>query len=400
MNRIIFVDDDENILQGIRRMLRPMRDQWQLTFADSGEEALAFLQNKTYDAIVSDTRMPGMNGIELLNEVKQLYPNMIRIGLSGHTDEALALQSSKTTHQQLSKPCDSEALKETISKAIELKTKIRNDSLNELITKAESLPSLPSLYTEITELMQSEDGSIQEAGKLVAQDIGMTAKILQLVNSAFFGLARHIGSAEEAVLYLGFDVLRGLVLTVKLFNDLEHANKSGLNLEELWNRSLLISSASKHVAVLAELDSKDQDYAQMAGMLNDVGILFMAANMPEQYNEAIKIQSDTKQNFCDVEEQVFGCTHADAGGSLLGIWGLPDPIVDAVAHHHHPSQSPIKNISPLTAVHLANHFCLMQTRPNEAFRLETIYIEKLKIQHKIEKWKNDLNRAILQDKVA
>jgi HD-like signal output (HDOD) protein len=397
MNRIIFVDDDQNILQGIRRMLRPMRQEWNLTFANSGSEALDILKDELYDAIVSDTRMPGMNGIELLNEVRELYPNVIRIGLSGHTDEHLALESTRTTHQQLVKPCESEALKATISKALQMRLKVKNESLNNFITRTDSLPSLPKLYQEITEVMQTDSGSLADVANIISKDIAMTAKILQLVNSAFFGLARHVESTQEAVMYLGYDVIRGLVLTIKLFSDLEAANQSGLDLDELWTRSFSIAGLSKHIAKLANLDNKSQDYAHMAGMLHDVGILVMAMNMPDEYSEVLKLKIEEKTNTCILEERIFGCTHAEVGGALLGIWGLPDPIVDAVTNHHTPSHSSYETLSPVTAVHLANIYYWQNFQVDYPVPIDSAYIESLDLKDSFNKWQQNVNETFFMD---
>jgi HD-like signal output (HDOD) protein len=399
MNRIIFVDDDKNILQGIRRMLHPMRQEWNLTFANSGSEALDILKKELYDAIVSDTRMPGMNGIEFLSEVRELYPNVIRIGLSGHTDNDLALKSTKTTHQQLAKPCEAETLKNTISKALNIRLQVKNESLNQFIMKTDSLPPLAKLYKEITDIMQSDNGSLSDVAEIIAKDIAMTAKILQLVNSAFFGLARHVASPQEAVMYLGYDVIRGLVLTIKLFSDLESANKSGIDLEELWIRSFSIGSIAKHIATIAGLDNKQQDYAHMAGMLHDVGILVMAMCMPDKYSEVVKIKLKEKLGTCIIEERLFGCTHAEVGGALLGIWGLPDAIVDAVTNHHTPSHSAIHRLSPVTAVHLANIYYWKNNQEDYPVPIDSDYIESLGLKEKCKEWQLNVKKNFFMDEL-
>lgn len=393
----MFVDDDQNILQGINRMLRPMRKEWALSFANSGSEALDLLKDGLFDAIVSDTRMPGMNGVELLNEVRELYPNVIRIGLSGYADEELALESTKTTHQQLTKPCEAETLKSTINKALQIRSQVRNEALNHFITKTESLPPLPKLYSEITDVMQNKNGSLSDVAKIISKDIAMTAKILQLVNSAFFGLARNVESTDEAVMYLGYDVIRGLVLTIKLFSDLSSADQSGIDLDELWTRSFSIAGIAKDIAKLAGLDNKSQDYAHMSGMLHDVGILVMAMNMPDEYSEVIKIKLEEKTNASIIEERLFGCTHAEVGGTLLGIWGLPDPIVDAVTNHHTPSHSSSKDISPVTAVHFANIYYWQNVQNDYPVPVDSNYIESHGLNESFNKWQQNIKETHFMD---
>lgn len=386
MTRILFVDDDKNILQGISRMLRPMKNEWQLTFAQSGEEALNIIGQEIHDVIISDTHMPGMNGIELLKKVREFYPDVIRIGLSGHNDEGLALLSTKITHQQLLKPCNPENLKDAICKAIRMRKIVSNKELNRIITEIDSLPALPELYHQITEIIESKDGSLKEVADVISRDFAMTAKILQLVNSAFFGLARHVKSPEEAVMYLGYDVIRGLVITIKIFSELDCATHLNLNLDRLWDQGILNSSIASHIAGLVKLDKKSRDYAQMAGMLQDIGILLLATNLPEKYNEVLKLQSETGENISRAEEQVFGCTHSEVGGTLLGIWGLPDQVVDAVAYHHCPWLSDTQGITPLTVVHIANILYWRNVDPGYPVNMNEEYFEKLGVRHRLETW--------------
>lgn len=189
--RILFVDDEPNVLQGLQRMLRPMRSEWEMEFAGGGEEALQKMEQAPFDVIVSDMRMPGMNGAQLLKEVARRYPDTVRIVLSGHSDREYILQLVTTTHQYLAKPCDAQTIKDTVNRACALRDLLTSKELSALVSQVKSLPSLPSLYTRIIEILQSDDPSLQKIGQIVSEDIAMSAKVLQLVNSSFFGIARR-----------------------------------------------------------------------------------------------------------------------------------------------------------------------------------------------------------------
>lgn len=383
MNKILFVDDDDNILSAIRRMLRPMRNQWQLTFASSGNEALIAMEVDVFDAIVSDTRMPGMNGIELLNRVKELYPRMIRIGLSGQTEEELALLSTVSTHQQLTKPCEPDKLIHTITSAIQQCETISNESLKQLITSTTSLPSLPNLYHEINDIMNSSEGSLKDIAVLVAQDIAVSAKVLQLVNSAFFGIPRHVSSAEDAVLLLGYEVIKNLVVMIKIIDEIDTSQIPEFDVDELWHRSNLLTSIAKHLSKELSLDKVTHDHAQISCMFLELGTLIMLSQITEKYTEVIQQQTDKKLTTESIEKKIFACTHADVGAALLGIWGIPEEISNAVKYHLTPSRSDTTELSSLTVAHIASVIYWQQQTSIKPPEFDTVYISQLKLDEKL-----------------
>ena len=216
MKRVLFVDDEVFVLDGLKRMLRRMRTQWEMDFVDSGESALQMMAQKEFDVIVSDMRMPNMNGAELLNEVKDLHPNTIRFILSGYSDKDLILKSLDSTHQYLAKPCDPETLKTRILRATSLQESISNDALKNLISQLGELPTLPALYEEILSLLRQPDVSSECLSDAIKKDIGMTAKILKFANSGYVGLKRKISGMNDAVSYLGMDYIRSILSLIHI----------------------------------------------------------------------------------------------------------------------------------------------------------------------------------------
>lgn len=354
MKRILFVDDDASVLAGLRRMLRGMRHEWETVFANSGAEALTLLANSSFDVVVTDMRMPGMDGTQLLQEVARRHADVVRIVLSGQADGNTVLRSIGAAHQYLSKPCDEESLKTAISRALLLRRWITEPTIKQLVTRVTSLPSLPSLYCDLISELQRAEPSIQRIAEIISHDVGMTAKILQLVNSSYFGVRRHIATPGQAVLHLGVDVLRALVLSVNTFAEFKHVAMLGFSIDALFDHSLTVGAVAKHLAQKTSGCSEQANDALVAGMLHDVGKLVLASNLEEQYLAALALAEREPMALVEAETKVFGCTHAEVGAYLLALWGLPDSVVEAVAFHHQPSRSAAASFSTLTAVYLAN----------------------------------------------
>jgi HD-like signal output (HDOD) protein len=352
--RILFVDDEPMILQGLQRLLRPMRAEWDLSFVGSGAEALALMAQTPVDVVVSDMRMPGMNGAELLNEVLKRYPRTIRLVLSGHADQDLLQKCVGSTHQYLVKPCDPEALKSTLLRAAALESSLQNESLRKLLTQMDHLPSIPSVYTEIVEKLRDLDTDLNEIGAAIARDLGMTARILKLVNSVFFGLHRQVEGPAEAVAYLGLETVKSLVLSVHAFSQFEGVQVEGFSLQQLWRHSMETAATAKAIAGAQGAERNVRDDSFVAGMLHDVGKLVLACNFPERYRDAVRRAREQPCELWVAEQEVFGANHATAGGYLMGLWGLPVPVAEAITLHHHPEKCPSPVFNPLTAVHGAN----------------------------------------------
>jgi HD-like signal output (HDOD) protein len=392
--RILFVDDEAMILQGLQRMLRSMRAEWEMEFVEGAEAALRLLVQKPFDVIVSDMRMPRMNGAELLTEVMKRHPATVRLILSGYADKDLMLKCVGSTHQYLAKPCDTDSLKATIARASNLEDSFRNERLKSLIRKMRHLPSIPTLYTQVVKKTSRDDTSVEEIGGLIGRDISMTAQVLKLANSAFFGLQQQLSNPEEAVSYLGLDTIKSLVLSIHALSQFEKAETGSLKIESLWSHSLQVASSAKRISKLEGQDPKTAEEAFTAGLLHDIGKLVLAVNLPAEYSEAVRLaQSGLELSLA--EQQVFGSNHADVGGYLIGLWGLPVPVVEAVALHHCPSRCTQSAFSPLTSVHAANVLEWERSNPANGVvgpELDANYLDLVGVSSRLDAW-----RKVLQE---
>jgi putative nucleotidyltransferase with HDIG domain len=395
--RILFVDDEPMVLKGLQRTLRKMRSEWDMVFASSGREALEILDQQPMDVIVSDLKMPEMDGTGLLTEVKARFPHVVRIILSGHLEHEMTLQSVQYAHQNLSKPCDAIVLKQTLAKLFALRDILADEALKKIVSQIESLPSLPSIYSDIIDEMQSEDPSIKKVGDIISQDPSMTAKILQVVNSVFFGLSRKISSSQEAVVLLGLETIKALVLSVKIFAEFSQKKFSWFNIDQLFNHSMSVSTHAKTIIKNEKLGAELINYSLMAGLLHDLGKLILATNFQEPYKEVISRANESDRSLWELEYDAFGTSHAEIGAYLMGLWNLETPIIEAIAFHHCPANSMSQIMGLLTAVHVGNaieHNGHASNNGNSDLNFDGQYLDNLGIAGRIPEWRQICSELI------
>ncbi|MBI5170721.1 MAG: HDOD domain-containing protein [Candidatus Eisenbacteria bacterium] len=351
MVRILFVDDEPMVLDGIRRMLIAQRNKWDMKFAVSGDVALQVCANSPVDIIVTDMRMPEMDGATLLENIAQQYPDMIRVVLSGHSELNAALRAMNVAHQYLAKPCDGPALLQTLTDALALRERLTNTRVRQLANRLGNLPSIPDTFTRINRLLADPASSMSDVANAIAHDPALTGKVLHLANSAFFGPSRHATSLPAATAMLGIAAIRHLVLTAEVFDALPiREGTRGISVAQLQEHSSLVG----RIAASLEPGAPWCDDAFAAGLLHDVGILVLAARMPAEFDQ-IQLFVEAGAPRAEAERAVLGVDHGEIAGYLLGLWGLPATIIEAVAGHvnFRPEQALPLTVS--SAVGVANH---------------------------------------------
>lgn len=388
--RILFVDDEPLVLNGLQRTLRKMRNVWDITFATSAAEVLQILDRNPMDVIISDMKMPEMDGSQLLAQVKKRHPHIVRLILSGHVEQETTIQSIQYAHQCLSKPCDVKLLKQTLSKLFALRDILSDGSIKKIVSQIESLPSLPSIYTEIMAEMQSDDPSIKNVATIIGKDVSMTAKILQVVNSVFFGLPQRIGNPQQAVMLLGLDAVKSLVLSVKIFSEFSQREFSWFDIDKVFNHSISVSSYAKAIVKFEKMHADLINYSLMAGLLHDLGKLILATNFKDTYQQVLAESRNSDQKLWELEYAVFGTSHAEIGAYLMGLWNLENSIIEAIAFHHCPSKSAASQLGLLTVVHVANALDHEEESPEDQqpeLQYENEYLDQLGVADRIPEWR-------------
>lgn len=330
-----------------------MNERWQILFADSAKVALELMEQYDVDVVITDMVMPGCNGVELLGNIACNYPHTVRIILSGHTDQLAILRSTEVAHQFVNKPTSAEQLKTLVEGICHLRDLLDNQKYIRLATAIRNLPSLPSVYYDLFDEINAPDPSLKRIGNIINKDLGMTAKILQLINSAFFGLPHRVHSVDQAVALLGLDTLRALILHVNIFSSFPPGRTVLSSVSSLRDHSLLVGCLAKRILQEEQIQKERAEKAMLAGVLHDIGyLLFM--QMPDVYRQAVQISREQGYTLAEAEYMLTGISHAESGAYLLGIWGFEEELVETVAFHHRPSQAPHPGSGTLMAVYIAD----------------------------------------------
>ena len=384
--RVLFVDDDSAVLGMLRVIFQRLAGEWDLAFAGGGPEAMELMRDRAFDLVVSDMRMPEMNGVELLTEVRERQPQAARVILSGYADQHLVMQALGVAHQFVAKPFDLQMFHAVVRRLVSLPALLGNEHLRVIESRIQTLPSLPSLYAQLMEELASAEATTDSVGDLIAQDLGLTAKLLQLVNSAFFGVAQSVASAREAVQILGFSLVRTLALSIYVFSRFDPATMPGFPIERLWRHSLATGMLARRIASKSGLGTDLVEVAFTAGMLHDIGKLALAFALPDLHRTAMDSAARQSIPTYEAERTVIGSSHAEVGAYLLGLWGLPPEIVDTIAWHHRPREREPVELSPLTAVHLAEYIQTRRTPlwdPAPPAHVDHEYLKLLEMDHQL-----------------
>lgn len=384
--RLLFVDDDSMVLAGLRRSLHSMRQEWEMQFVDGAAAALQALAKDPYDAVISDMRMPGMDGAELLDQVKLKYPGVVRMILSGQSSREAVYRSINPAHQFLSKPCDPQELSSRLTQAFAMRDLLANPSVKTVISRLRSIPSLPTLYEEVTAALRAENPSFTQIAKIISKDVGMAAKILQLANSAFMGTGGRVSSLVQALTLIGTETVRTLVLSVHVFSQFDGKAQVAAVLPALWEHSVTVSSLAQRIAASENCAKAVAEESFTAGLLHDLGKVVLLSELPREYQQIFQSKPEPGK---DLERERLGCTHAEVGAYLLSIWGLPLSLVQAVAFHHRPSESADTKFSSLTAAHVADVIASERDAApvNHDAELDRAYLERLGLEEREAAWR-------------
>jgi len=348
MRTILFVDDEPMLLEGLRRALRDMRGEWTLLSATDGEEALRLLEDQPVDVIVSDMRMPGMDGRQLLKTVKERHPDVARLMLSGHADQASLLEAVGCAQQFLAKPCDAKVLRDTVTRTLSLRELLAGQAVA-LETAVDTLPALPGAYEDIVRCVQRPDTSLMQAAAIIGTDPSMTATLLKVANSAFFGPPRPVTTLERACSFLGMEIIAGLVLSGALVAAQPALFAAGGPLAGWPDHSLRVAAMARDLAVAESLGDALVNQAFLAGLMHDVGLLVLA--MQGREGGVFRPGAGPWREPLDDH-------HALVGAYLLASWGFPDAIVEGVAWHHDVARHVRSDAPVAQLIYVADRFAV------------------------------------------
>lgn len=384
MIQVLFVDDDVSALQELRAALLDITN-WEMRFAKSGEEAIRYLENGIFDVVVADLTMPNMDGAELLGLVRDQYPDAMRILMSGNSDLSFTARLVPQAHQFLHKPCVPSLVKSLVERAYELGQRLIDPELRRTLGQITELPRPPQSIMRLNALLDSPDADVQDIAEVVEEDMALTVRLFQLVNSAYYGLTRNIQDVREAVAFLGMNTVRNLAVSVEMLRTINSTSTVDVEvLQELQDHASHVAQIAKQLVLVREQANE----AFVAGLLHDIGLLALASYFPERFEQLREAAARSSLPLWDIETEIIGANHADLGAYLLNLWGLPFAIVEAVARHHDAVELPQRKMDPTHAVAIADLIVNTQwpgksLRENGEVALDTAYLKELGVLERV-----------------
>jgi putative nucleotidyltransferase with HDIG domain len=388
--RLLLVSRDAGFVRAAREHLAGPGAAWTLTAALSGAHALTLLEQQDFQAVVVDRHLGDMPGKQVFTEVTALQPGALRVFRADLTDPAEALMCLGLAHQIVPREADLSTLAGMLVRVQPSAIWSPSSAVQNVLARVRELPSPPTVYFKIVRAVQSPEATVETIGEIISQDPALTARLLHLANSAAFSLASRVTHPTEAVMYLGLEMTESLVLVAHTFSYFTRIPAGLLNVEALWRHSSATGRLAQRLARLEQTEAALAGAALTAGLLHDLGKLLLAFHLPAQFEQAAQLQRARQCPGFEAETEVFGTDHAEVGACLLSLWGLPLPIVEAVALHHYPARLFSDGFSPLTAVHVANvlaHEAEPSVAPWARPGVDPAYLAHLSLENRLPDWR-------------
>ncbi|MCD4651944.1 MAG: HDOD domain-containing protein [Candidatus Cloacimonetes bacterium] len=354
MLSILFFEPDKKDQKRFKKMFAKVSSQYRITFCDSQEAMYAELRKNFFDILIVNIHDTGLSGLDLISRLGKQYPDMIRVVLSDTEDQMLMLRASVVAHQYISKPYDLNTICQAIKRFTRVRELMGNSNLSKLISQMKNLPTPPVIYTQLMRKLKEDDISLSEIGKMIEQDIGMSAEILRVVNSAQFGVRKKVISPTQAVTLLGINMVKDLMLSTHLFSQYEEKPFLGISYKSIWNHGMSTAGICRKISSSEKLGNETTNAAFISGLLHGIGVLVLASEFPETYFETVMRAEKEDIPLQESEYIDFKASHFEVGAYLMGHWGLADSIVEAIAYHQNIQAVAMEYITPTVVVHASN----------------------------------------------
>jgi putative nucleotidyltransferase with HDIG domain len=358
LKRVLFIDSNEAILQAYKEQFQYKGEDWQTFFATDATTSMEILTYSAIDIVIADLRMPMVETEPLFLLIQKGWPKVVRVIVSPTSATSKDIDLISLSHRFITKPSNLEELETIIDSIYYLQRIVLSDETRKVASEIDSIPALPEIFKQLTEEINSSDPSMKRVGEIIARDVGLSADILKMINSPYFGLKNQVSSPEHATKLLGLEVVKGVALSASLMHSFALTGINMDRVESVVEHSLVTANITKLILESEKVSSVLVDMAFSAAILHDVGYLMFASSnvISEKYQGAIEISEANYRPLWEVEREILGTTHGEVGAYLLGLWGFPDAIVEAVAFHHTPGKSAGDSSMILCALHLADIF--------------------------------------------
>jgi HD-like signal output (HDOD) protein len=384
---IYIVDDQPQVLETAIAIVRAVMPEAAVAGFDDPFKALAAIKSSPPDLILSDERMPGMQGSRLLEEARVAAPGTLRIMMSGFValDKLSAITSA---HQYVAKPFNVQQLKRMLERTFAARDRVQDKQLQTVVTSLRSLPSLPQVHHLLLGELENNGGASAVIGQMVAKDAGLSAKVLQLANSPLFGRDYVVSSPAEAVLCLGTSMIAAVVLSQTLFKHYHSNSHPEFCLERVWNHCWKTAALAQCYCHEQGLSRQAQEEVFLAGLLHETGRLILMDNFPAQYQAACDAARQARSPLGPRLREVFQAAPCEIAAYLLDLWGMPESTVAAISLLEHPENEKAAGFTMASALYIADQVGSRETPPDPfpAEEWNADYLRSLGCSEDIRQW--------------
>jgi HD-like signal output (HDOD) protein len=371
--RLVLADREPHVAAAHLRALKTVRPQWTVTLAHDVFSSLTALAETSPDVFISDLGDRATDGVALFETVKERSPGTVRIALSEFVERSLAIRLERCVHRFIHQPCDTFVLAMIVERSTTLRHAIDDPAILDAVGGLSALPRPPVTVQALEKVLADPDAGIMSVAAVVSRDAALAARLLRVVNSAFFGMSRQVTRVDAAVNFLGIALVRAIAMADGIVRSFS-LSPDVIDIDEWNTHSVRVAMAAREIAAVGcPQDKAVADEAFLAGLLHDVGQIVLAGVAPDRWREICHAADRGACPTIDAEREAGGATHAMVGAYLLSIWGLPSSVVEAVAFHHSPEALAGAVFDATLAVHIAD---ALVTRPNgraaPPLHLETI----------------------------
>jgi len=353
---ILFVDDDAAVLTALRRTMRESRGMWDVSYALGGREALEVLAAQPVDVICTDMLMPKMSGIQLLNIVRQFYPQIVRVILSATESDQIMKLAGSVVHAVLCKTSAFDQLSERIMQAVDEKNAGDVKKLAQRLQEITVMPISSQTVFLLNEMYEAKSPAVDIA-ECITTDGCMTANLIKAMNHPDFGLPRKVDNLLDGILWSGVEKVKTVISGLPVFSP-EGTGDDAVPAsftKELWAHCALTGKFARKIAEKMRMPREQQLRAQVAGVMHDIGKVFIVNDHWRIYKDVIERCQKEKESLNKLEQQMLGLSHAEIGGRMLERWNLAAEVSDVIRFHHTPRLSmQQKTFGVLAAVHIAD----------------------------------------------
>jgi len=394
---ILMLDQQSELKNSLEKRFQKANNHYEILFTSSEDEVPIILENENIDILICEMSMLKNGGVQFFEDINQKHPDIIRFLFIEDDEQDLALKSMLHINHFIKKPVDANIICRFIDRIVNVRTVLGSEKLLLLSTRVNNLPSLPEVFFQLMEELQTECPSVPKISKLIEHDSSIASRIIQIVNSPAVGLSHRINNIEQAISLLGLIMTKTLVMYAGVNSYLHTPVHILATAESINNHSFTIGNLAEAISMAETGSYALSQEAKMAGILNNIGYLLLLNNPETQINIKNILYAE-KQTLFEAERMHTSITHGEIGAYFLGIRGFNESLLEAIAYYYRPNVRPASGFNTLTSLHIANALTpspLKSIIPCKKLQLDYHYIEKLGLIDRIETW-----QAIAQDIVT